>query len=358
VRVPVAPLVYGSVIENADHARNAARGLLGRFEADGRVLYRKSGDRPDYGRTHFAPDANGLTAQVVQSLLEAAVFSGDRALIAEALQRLRALDKFRDDVPRGAQTWEVPLHTPDILASAHLVRAYTLGYELTGDPDFLAQARYWAWTGVPFVYLRNPADRPIGPYSAIPVFGATSWVAPVWIGLPVQWCGMVYADALYRFARHDPDGPWQQLADGITVAGTQHTFPKSDKDRQGLLPDVFRLREQHRDGPAINPGTVQIAAARLYRQTPLYDFRAVRERGWLIHAPGEISAPRLKDDAVEFTVTGWSPRPCFILVNGLKEAPAVKINGRAATLDAPHTFSEGRLALQLPGAGRVEIAAP
>jgi len=144
-------------------------------------------------------------------------------------------------VPRGAQTWEIPLHTPDILAAAHLVRAYTLGYELSGDTRLLEQARSWAWTGVPFVYLTAPTPAPVGLYNTIAVLGATGWRAPVWIGLPVQWCGLVYADALYRFAGHDPGGPWKRLADGIVSAGVQHTWPLSDADRGGLLPDSYQL---------------------------------------------------------------------------------------------------------------------
>src|SRR5690606_14924416 len=132
---------------------------------------------------------------------EAAAFCGDRELIAQAIDKLKGLEKFRNTVPRGAQTWEVPLHTPDILASAHLVRAFSLGYELTGRPEFLEQAIEWAWTGVPFVYLVNPAGGSVGPYSTIAVLGATNWKAPVWFGRPVQWCGLVYSDALYRLAR-------------------------------------------------------------------------------------------------------------------------------------------------------------
>src|SRR5207253_4383048 len=137
--------------------------------------------------------------------------------------------------------WEVPLHTPDILASAYLVRAYTLGYEVTGDNDFLDQARYWAWTGVPFIYLTPPTDKPVGVYSTIPVFGATQFTAPLWIGLPVQWCGLVYSDAIRRFARHDPSGPWIELANGIARAGLQHTHLATDANYQGLLPDSFEL---------------------------------------------------------------------------------------------------------------------
>ena len=275
-----------------ERARRPCRwpaGLLERFEPDGRVLYRKKPDGIDFGKTHFAPEANGLTAQVVVRLLDAAVFSGDRVLIDEALRRLRGLDKFRDDVPRGAQTWEVPLHTPDLLAAAHLMRAYLTGFELTGEEEMLAQARYWAWTGVPFIYLVPPTSHPIGLYGTVAVYGATKWKAPIWFGLPVQWCGLVYADGLYRLARLDPGGPWRQLADGITASGLQQIWPRTDPKRQGLSPDVFYLASRS----AAVRRSIRVPSRRMpraiYRQTPFYDFRAVRERGWLIHLPGEIA---------------------------------------------------------------------
>ena len=76
-----------------------------------------------------------------------ALFSQPTARALAILDQQAAL--YANTVPRGAQTWEVPLHTPDILASAHLVSAYTLGYELSGDPALLDRAKYWAWTGVP-----------------------------------------------------------------------------------------------------------------------------------------------------------------------------------------------------------------
>ena len=144
---------------------------------------------------------------------------------------------------------------------------------------------------MPFVYLVNPTPQPIGLYGTIAVFGATNWRAPVWLGLPVQWCGLVYADALYRLVRHDPKGPWKQLADGITLSGIQQSWPPEDRDLQGLLPDSFVLRAQKRNGPAINPATVEACAAHLFNQ-PAYDFWSFRKNGLRVHAPGEISTPK------------------------------------------------------------------
>lgn len=200
------PLVLGKVAENARHAANSARDNLKQFEAEG-IRYAPPKDGTDYARGNGGSRfANGWTAGRVFNVLQAAAFSGDRELISQALDKLRVLDKYDGDVPRGAQTWEVPLHAPDILASANLVQAYALGYELTGDARMLERARYWAWTGVPFVYLTPPTAGKVGLYSTLAVYGATGWVGS-WFGRPVQWNGLVYADALRHLALYDATGP-------------------------------------------------------------------------------------------------------------------------------------------------------
>jgi len=353
VRFPGVSLYYGHVAENVQAAEASARGLLASFEPDGSVRYKKAPDRPDYAKTHWTTEANGLAANSVARLLEQASVCGNQELLKEGLRVLRALNKFDNTVPRGAQTWEVPLHTPDILASAHLVKAYTLGYELTGEQEFLKRAIYWAWTGVPFVYLAKPTPQPVGEYATIAVLGATNWQAPVWFGQPVQWCGLVYADALYALARYDKRGPWEQLAKGITACGIQFTWPQSDKDRQGLLPDVYHLREQISDGPAINPGTVQANAVRFYGRPAVYGFHASRENGWYIHAPGEVLLAPVKErkGQITFQVRCALGKACYVLVSGLAAKPWVRINDKDTALGRPHEFVEknGWLILQLAG---------
>lgn len=356
VAYPVAPLVYGGVSESIASARNVALELLRSFEPDGTVLYKPQPQGPDYARTHWERTANGLTAAVLSRLLENALYAGDKPIIAQAIRRLEQFARFDNTVPRGAQTWEVPLHTPDILASAHIVRAYVFGYELTGRREFLQRAQYWAWTGIPFPYLVNPTDKPVGPYSTIPVLGATGWTAPVWFGLPVQWCGLVYADALYWLARHDPRGIWQQVADGITAAGIQHTWKQDDPDRQGLLPDFYHLREQRSDGPPINPGTVQANAVRLYRLTAVYDYRVLRESGLIIHAPGDIQPLQDSRTKASFRVRSWLNRPYYVLINGCEVRPQVRVNGVSVPLEAPHEFLPGgHLVLQVQGNASIEV---
>jgi len=320
VGLPSPPLVFGRTYEYLQHRHNEAIRMLGGFDEKGVKLYQPGGT--DYSRTHFAKHANGLGGRDVARILESATLSADKELIGKALELLdKQTALYADTVPRGAQTWEVPLHTPDILASAHMVQAYTLGYIISGEQKYLEQARYWAWTGVPFLYLYSPTPGKVGPYATIPVLGATNWKAPLWIGLPVQWCGLVYGSALHLLSEYDPKSSWQKIAKGITIAGLQMSWPVTDKKRQGLLPDIFNLQEQVSAGPAINPGTVQAHVPELYEKGKLYDMKKLRSRGWFIHAPCLISDLREDKSTVTITVDGWDTKQYFVLVSGIEKEP-------------------------------------
>lgn len=351
IRSPAPALVYGALPDTIEVMLNRGRALAQQFRGDGVIVYEAPRGGTDYGSTHWAREANGLAANVVAQLLECAAFTGNRELLEAGLRHLRGLDKFRGSVPRGAQTWEIPLHTPDILAAAHLVRAFTLGYELTGEVALLEEAKDWAWTGVPFVYLTRPVAGTVGLYNTIAVLGATGWQAPVWIGLPVQWCGLVYGESLYRLDRHDPRGPWRQLADGIALAGVQHTWPSDDTDRQGLLPDSFVLQAQLRDGPAINPATVLSQARRCLAGKEVYDFRVALRHGLRVHAAGELRDFQETLGGFRCQMRGWHEPGSWMLINGLEREPQVRINGAPIALEAPHEYlsESGILLLRVPG---------
>lgn len=356
IRVPLAPLLHGQVLESVDQAAGTARSLLLQFEVDGSIRYRAPDQGLDFGRTQPSREASGLAADAVAKGLAAAVYAGDHKLIGAYLERLRQLDKFADGVPRGAQTWEVPLHTPDILAAAHMVRAYLLGYELTGEATFLASARYWAWTGVPFVYLRSVESGPVGAYATIPVFGATHWTSVVWIGLPVQWCGLVYADALHQLAAHDPQGPWLRLARGIAASGIQQCYPL-DHPHRGLLPDSYDLSVQTRNPADINPGTLELPALRLFEQRPEYTFRALRNTGLLIHAPGSLRVDRSDAKGATFQFTPWRTAVNYVLIHGVRPGMRLRINGKATELVEPHAYraASSTLVLRLDEETVVEL---
>ncbi len=365
-RTPNPPLVLGGVFPYVERRRADAESLLAHFDEEGIKLYRPGA--VDYGSTHFAQHANGHAASDVVHILEAATLSADRRLIE---QGLALLDKqtvlYANTTPRGAQVWEVPLHTPDILACAYLVRAYTLGYMISDKPEYLEQARYWAWTGVPFIYLANPTDGQVGPYGTIAVLGATNWKAPIWFGQPVQWCGLVYGSALHLLSGYDQEGPWATIARGITAAGLQMTWPTSDAKRQGLLPDYFLLRAQRSEGPAINPGTVQTHLAELFDKGAFYEVRRLSKAGspvpgsssrspttgastpsqnaasgsLFLHAPCAIRDLKEVEGAVTFSVNGWGSKVFYILLAGVEKAPTVTVRPTRPNVRPQDSVNQG-----------------
>jgi hypothetical protein len=229
-------------------ARDAA--LIRQQKPDG--SYRYDGK---FRRGHFEDTASGWCAQHALQLLSDARFTGDANTLAAGVKTLEFMKRFR--TPRGAQVWEISLHTPDILASAHLVHAYVLGYELTKRAEYLELARRWALSGVPFVYQWG--RYPVQKYATIAVLGSTNWQSPCWIGLPVQWCGLSYAYALLLLAPHDRTLDWKQIAEGILITGEQMQWP--DGPNIGCLPDSFDLVTQERPQAPVNPCV--LAALRL-----------------------------------------------------------------------------------------------
>ncbi len=362
VRSPAPPLVFGGAPAFVAARMEEAKRLLRQFDACGIKHYHPG--KADYGKTHFANHANGFAAAHVARILEAATLSANPELIA---QGLALLDKqtalYAETVPRGAQTWEIPLHTPDILASAYMVKSYVLGHLLSGRGDYLEQARYWAWTGVPFVYLENPTSGEVGPYGTIAVLGGTNWQAPVWFGLPVQWCGLVYASALHHLGQYDAEGPWRQIASGITASGLQMVWPEEDQKRQGLLPDFYHLRAQVSDGPAINPGTVQASVPELIHTGPLYDVHRLEKANWFIHAPCGIRGIEENANSIRFAVDGWGSKPYTVLVSGVTTRPTRvttrKPIGRTGSLtpakEVEFQFHPRQNLLTLPVEGVVHI---
>ena len=75
---------------------------------------------------------------------------------------------------------------------------------------------------MPFLYLEPYTQGQLGVYAAVPVYGASDWVAS-WIGLPVQWVGLVYRSSIQRLSLYDSGSPWDQIAKGITTTGLKMT---------------------------------------------------------------------------------------------------------------------------------------
>ena len=185
---------------------------------------------PADGRYGFAPagpsqaslgtpgeTASGICGDAIAPVVAKALRTGDLSILEGADRTLKFMQQFK--VPRASQVWEVPVHTPDILASGRLADAYLNAYRLSGKPEYLKSAVYWAKTGIPFIYMwRDPAQRPFMLDATIPVFGATHYTGS-WFGVPVQWCGLAYTVTLQELAKYDNSMPWKHLAEMVTISG-------------------------------------------------------------------------------------------------------------------------------------------
>jgi len=198
----------------------------------------------------------GNTARSALLLAYYARVTGEEVFVQKAQKALKRVASFT--VPRGAQGWECPLASPDILASGYAVRAFVEMYRITRDPFYLREARYWAWTGLPFVYAWSAPSIPSMEGNTIPIFGAT-FFTHTWIGVPVVWCGLVYAYGLRQLAQVDPDPRWKKVAQAITRSAELQQYTKPGP-YQGCYPDSFNLKLKKRFPAAISPEALMVNA--------------------------------------------------------------------------------------------------
>ncbi len=217
-----------------------------RFDAD-----QPLGIDPTKTRGFLGPDEAselGLSAANALTVAQFARLTGDAYATECTIRTLETLKQFR--IPRAAQVWEVPVHTPDVLAAAYGVQAYLEGYLLTGRQDFLDEAVYWARAVLPFVYTWGDPAFDWMRYGSIPVFGATMYTGS-WFGRIVQWNGLDAAYSLLRLAPYDDTHDWERIGRGILVSGMYQQ--EEAEEWRGTYRDFFDTRTGARGGPLINP---------------------------------------------------------------------------------------------------------
>jgi len=183
----------------------------------------------------------GTCARRAFEVLNYARIAGDAEAYDAMRQTLVLMESFR--VPRAAQVWEVPVHTPDVLAAADAVDAYIEAYRFSGDDRWLRDAVTWARRGLPFIYLWDDPQQPFLVGGSIPVFGAT-WYQGSWFGRPVQWNGLRYADALLKLDEFDRTYPWRRIAESI-IRSAMHQQAVEGED-VALWPDNISVIDGER----------------------------------------------------------------------------------------------------------------
>ncbi|MBN2310812.1 MAG: hypothetical protein JXR94_17695 [Candidatus Hydrogenedentes bacterium] len=261
----------------------------------------------------------GQPAHPSMMCLRAARLTGDRELAAQALDAMRQMERY--EVPRGAQMWECPLYQPDILAAGRAIRAYCEAYRLTGDPAHLAQARYWAWTGLPFLYFWEMEGYPTMKYNVISVIGSTFY-SHSWLGLPVVWCGLVYGYGLLDLAEFDDSFPWAHVAQGIVNSTMWQQY--TDGPSKGCYPDSWSMVENKPHPADISPENILVNEFRLRGLSP--EIRFAR-----FDAP---DGPVMLNSAADIVATAGSPGEGAIEF-GLQSVPGFGVYTLLAPVPEP-----------------------
>lgn len=341
-------LHQGGVIEALGGAAEGARAALAGRRDDGAWVF-----EPDEQHAELGPQGEtnvGIIAPKVAGVLRAARVTADEGLLAKGIESLATLRRYR--VPRGAQVWEVPLHCPDILASGRAVEALVLGYELTGDRQWLDKADYWARTALPFIYHWQHPRADLAPMrgGSIPVFGASVYTN-AWFGRLVQWNGLAVALALDDLAAVGGSERWREVAEDLIVSGQRQQRGDPAEPYLGLYPDFWNMRTGI-PGFWLNPSLLLQAALRHLGYTPGGSWLAARSAGklWTIVSPTPLREPRAggvslgrvaQEVSAPFELTCGVDYPlgptAHVAIVGVGEPTEVRLDGaavpRSATLD-------------------------
>jgi hypothetical protein len=284
---PLLQYQFGYVAEALQAGADNARGLLSSRQ-DGTWVWQP--DDAEHARLGIAGTHTlGQAAYPCLLAVRAALYSGDPELARVALAALRQMEPY--EIPRGASMWECPQFQPDLFAAALAIRAYCAAYRLSADPAYLAQARYWAWTGLPFVYTWTLPGYPTMLYNSVGVVGSTFFTHS-WIGRPVVWMGLDYAYALQDLAGFDSSFDWRRVAEGITTSAMWQQYTEGPS--RGCYPDSWEMASNRPNPVDINPILIQLNAFRLRGQS--LDVRTIRlagSAGWVsLCAGADIAAVR------------------------------------------------------------------
>jgi hypothetical protein len=321
------PFIYGHLPEALDAIEGSVRHLAKTQRPEGGWAYEPgSKEQAELGRA--GDSVLGTSANRASTLMRYARLTGDAEALAAGEKALRFMEQFR--VPRGGQTWECPMYEPDILAAAYAVRAYHDGYRATGNLRWLHNAVYWAETGVPFQYLWTLPDKPMMLGASIPVFGSTFYKHS-WLGVPVQWCGLVYAYQIWHLA-NELEGvkanaggsplplalnfsakDWRRVTELITVSAMHQQF--AEGERIGAYPDSISQFEK-RNPAFLNPEDILVNVLAISGHDP--DIKTARLGDVIVSSGATIEKLRRRNEKTEFELGWFAGEPSHTLVAGVK----------------------------------------
>ncbi len=304
----------------------------------------------------------GICAAKATAVLRYARIAGDLQAYQAMLPTLERMQSFR--VPRAAQVWEVPVHTPDVLAAAEAVEAFLEAYRFSGERRWLEEAVLWARRGLPFIYLWADAEKPFLLGASIPVFGAT-WYEGSWFGRPVQWNGLRYAEALLALVKYDRRLPWDEIA-RLIVTSAIHQQDQGGEN-VALWPDNISAIDAEKCPWVFAPRQIIDCLLKLMDRDPEPQTTILSRDGNRLHLSSTVRLQNVRWEAsrLELAAVVSPGEPALILVTNIDRPTAVGVNGQimperrpGEVLDEPSWyFDRGYhfLAMRIPNPGPIEI---
>ena len=292
----------GRVDEWRDNREKAVRTLLSTQSPDGSFQQRTRFPDVETATTSF-----GVTAMRALEIMEFVRLTGKKDLF-EAVERALEYLK-RGEVPRGGFHRDTPLHTPDLLSAAAVTWLFAWAFEYSGEAEYLEEAKRFALSGLPFVYLWS--DREIMLYTAGARFGASLRRSPFSFANANPRIGVLYAYAVNILSQFDQTTDWKRLATGILHAAELMQYP--DGPFVGCIPESFAIRNQERRLGKLNPAS--LVSLRLAVEGKLDSFAVLVDDRDRFLSPYPIRFT--KTGAVE-TFDAPPGRPFQILRNGIQ----------------------------------------
>lgn len=270
--------------------------------------------------------AVGLCSKQAAKLLRYARLTANREALDAGLRAVEYMDRF--SVPRAAQTWECPVHSPDIYAAYAAIMPCIEAYRITGEQRYLDRAVYWAETGLPFVYVWGARDRPVMKGGSIAIFGGSFFTCN-WIGRPVQWNGMEYSWALLQLAEYDHSRPWVELATSIMRSGMWQQEKDDSIDAKGGYTDNWDLPTDRREpGFVLSPWWILLNLHTLRGFDPAVRTQILPTPGGAIHvSSGARVQARLDEEELSIALQYAPGEDVYCLVAGIARPDTVLRGG-------------------------------
>lgn len=274
---------------------------------------------------------SGTISPNAMYLMRLGRITGQPVAVETGLKALNALNAH--SVPRGAQGWECPIAAADIMVSAQAARANLDAYRITNQQIYLDKAVYWAKSGIVFHYLWNLEDRPLQRFATIPIFG-TTFFTHSWLGVPVQWCGLVYAYALQELDQFDQMYPWKKIARGIVNSAMIQQM--TEGEYIGTLPDSYGDYFVTARGAWINPENIMTNLHALEGNSLNIDTEfpeQIDPSALRVSANADVKETSMRQNQLLFSIESKQGRMTEILIAPVESEPRQIVMNQVFKLD-------------------------